>query len=230
MIHQRIFRRWPGGRAMARRGARICWPPMPPCRGAAAGGSGIRAILSIAQCDAGDTRCTAIPVRRAAWNILLGLTQPLYDAGIFHADVRNAWSLFRQAALTQIQLRRQIDQQIETAYIDLQFATAAPGIAGGGSAPPRMRTTTPWRQYQQGSQIYLNVLTALNTLLTSQLQLTTEQLAAEDGLLQSPAGGGEAEPDDGAVGHAAIGTGDPRAGHAAGGDAANHHAMMGEAL
>jgi len=117
------------------------------------------------------------PGPSGAWNILLGLTQPLYDAGIFHADVRNAWSLFRQAALTQIQLRRQIDQQIETAFINLQLARQQLLELQVEVRAAKDAYDNALAQYQQGSQIYLNVLTALNTLLTSQLQLTTEQFA-----------------------------------------------------
>jgi outer membrane protein len=117
------------------------------------------------------------PGPAGAWNLILSLSQPLYDAGLFHADVRNAWSLFRQAALTQIQLRRQIDQQIETAYIDLQLARQQLLELQVEVKAAKDAYDNALAQYQQGSQIYLNVLTALNTLLTSQLQLTTEQFA-----------------------------------------------------
>ena len=41
---------------------------------------------------------------------------------MIHADVRAAWSLFRQAALTQSQLRRNVDQEIATAFSNLQLA------------------------------------------------------------------------------------------------------------
>jgi outer membrane protein len=117
------------------------------------------------------------PGPAGAWNLILSLSQPLYDAGLFHAEVRNAWSLFRQAALTQIQLRRQIDQQIETAYIDLQLARQQLLELQVEVKAAKDAYDNALAQYQQGSQIYLNVLTALNTLLTSQLQLTTEQFA-----------------------------------------------------
>ena len=208
----RLGERWRSGspgfagrqcRRAARRGSRWKW------------NSGT--ILSNAELRRWNMRLYSDPGPSGAWNILLGLTQPLYDAGIFHADVRNAWSLFRQAALTQIQLRRQIDQQIETAFINLQLARQQLLELQVEVRAAKDAYDNALAQYQQGSQIYLNVLTALNTLLTSQLQLTTEQFAAEDGVLQSAADGGQAEPGDGAVGHAAVGTGDPRAGHAAGG-------------
>jgi outer membrane protein len=117
------------------------------------------------------------PGPSGAWNLVLSLSQPLYDAGVIHADVRNAWSLFRQAALTQIQLRRQIDQQIQTAYINLQLARQQLLELQVEVRAAKDAYDNALAQYQQGSQIYLNVLTALNTLLTSQLQLTTEQFA-----------------------------------------------------
>lgn len=117
------------------------------------------------------------PGPSGVWNFALALTQPLYDAGVIHADVRNAWSLFRQAALTQIQLRRQIDQQIETAFINLQLARQQLLELQVEVRAAKDAYDNALAQYQQGSQIYLNVLTALNTLLTAQLQLTTEQFA-----------------------------------------------------
>jgi outer membrane protein len=109
------------------------------------------------------------------WNLVLGLSQPLYDAGVINADVRNAWSLFREAALTQIQLRRQIDQQIETAYVNLQLARQQLKELEVEVRAAKDAYDNALAQYQQGSEIYLNVLTALNTLLNAQLQLTTEQ-------------------------------------------------------
>jgi outer membrane protein len=109
------------------------------------------------------------------WNIVLALSQPLYDAGVINADVRNAWSLFREAALTQIQLKRQIDQQIETAYVNLQLARQQLKELEVEVKAAKDAYDNALAQYQQGSEIYLNVLTALNTLLNAQLQLTTEQ-------------------------------------------------------
>ncbi len=58
------------------------------------------------------------------WSTLLDLNVPIYTGGLINAKVRTAWSQYRSACLTESQLKRQIDQNVQTAYINLGLAHA----------------------------------------------------------------------------------------------------------
>ncbi len=58
------------------------------------------------------------------WEGLLRVQLPIFSAGRIEADVREAWSFFRQALLVRSYLRRQIDQQVRQAHQDLAAAEA----------------------------------------------------------------------------------------------------------
>ena len=53
------------------------------------------------------------------WNLLVDAVQPLFEAGLIRADVRTALSQLRQAKLNESLTRRQVDQQVLTAYENL---------------------------------------------------------------------------------------------------------------
>jgi outer membrane protein TolC len=107
-----------------------------------------------------------------AWTGLISVNLPIYTAGLIHADVRIAWSQFRQAALAQEQLRRQIDQLVETALTNYQLARKQLNELEVEVKAASDALYYSQEQYKAGTQIYLNVLVAQNTLLTTQLQLT----------------------------------------------------------
>ena len=52
---------------------------------------------------------------------------PIFDAGRIHADVRTAWSRFRQSLQAESLLNKQVAQQVETALID--FNTSVRQVA-----------------------------------------------------------------------------------------------------
>jgi outer membrane protein TolC len=106
---------------------------------------------------------------------LFSVNLPIFTAGVINADVRTAWSEFRQAALTQAQLRRQIDQLVETAYTNYILAQTQLNELEVEVKAAHDAYYYAEAQYKAGTEIYLNVLTAQNTLLTTQLQLTTVQ-------------------------------------------------------
>jgi outer membrane protein len=110
-----------------------------------------------------------------SWTGLISVNLPLYDAGLIHADIRTAWSQFRQAALTQQQLRRNIDQLIETAFTNYQLALQQLIELQVEVKAAHDAYYYAEAQYKAGTQIYLNVLTAQNTLLNTQLELTEAQ-------------------------------------------------------
>ena len=56
------------------------------------------------------------------YNGAISANLPIFTAGLIHSDVRNAWSLYRQAVLTELQLHRKIESDVNQAYENLQLA------------------------------------------------------------------------------------------------------------
>jgi outer membrane protein TolC len=106
------------------------------------------------------------------WDAILLANLPIFSAGIIEADVRDAWSRLRQAALSESYLHRQIDQNVQIAYenlvtsssklIDLQREVQASSDAYQQSV----------QLERNGLAIPLDVLTAQDRLLNSELQYT----------------------------------------------------------
>jgi outer membrane protein TolC len=109
------------------------------------------------------------------WSSLLSLNFPVFSAGTIEADVRSAWSKLRQALYQEWLLIRQVDHDVKTAWvttessrrriIELRIEVAASQEA--------LRQAT--QRYSVGLAINLDVLTAQDTLLSSQLDLATEE-------------------------------------------------------
>ena len=111
------------------------------------------------------------------WNTVLNLNVPIYTAGSIWAQVRQAWSQYRSAALTQEQLKRQIDQNVQIAYVNLDLAHTELAELEIEVIAARDEYYLAQMLYKNGGGTYLNVLQAQATLLSTQLQLTTEQFA-----------------------------------------------------
>jgi outer membrane protein TolC len=109
------------------------------------------------------------------WNGLLNFNLPLFTGGLIHADVRAAWSQFRQEALLQAQLRRSIDETVDQAYTNLELAHSQLAELQIEVKAARDALYLADQTYRAGKGILLDVLTAQDTLLTTQLQLTTQQ-------------------------------------------------------
>lgn len=105
------------------------------------------------------------------WNALLVANIPIFSAGLIEADVRAAWSHLRQTALEESAVRRQILQDVQVAYENYQ--TAGRRIT---ELQDEERAADEAYQQSQGAfrnglAINLDVLTSLDQLLNSQLQL-----------------------------------------------------------
>jgi outer membrane protein len=108
------------------------------------------------------------------WNALLGVNLPIFSAGVIEADVRSAWSRLRQAAMEQSLLRRQVEEEVRERYQNLQTSAGKlkeldAQIRAAAEAYRQARAG-----FETGTAIFLDVLTAQDTLLNSQLELTTE--------------------------------------------------------
>jgi outer membrane protein len=109
------------------------------------------------------------------WNGLLSLNFPLFTGGLINANVRTAWSQYRQSALTQAQLRRSIDETVEQAHTNLVLAHSQLAELQIEVKAARDALYLADQLRKAGKGILLDVLTAQDTLLTTQLQLTTEE-------------------------------------------------------
>lgn len=107
------------------------------------------------------------------WTGLLRANLPIFSAGRIRADVREAWSRFREALLARQELRRAIAADVYTAYQD--FATADARVA---ELQVQLRAAEQaLRQaegsYQAGLATNLERIAAQDELLGAQLALVS---------------------------------------------------------
>ena len=104
---------------------------------------------------------------------------PIFDAGRIHADVRAAWSQYRQAVLARSLRLRLVTEQVRRAYAD---------VTASGQRLEDLRTEVAAAErayriasdsYDQGLATSLDRLDAQDRLLSAQLQLSAEELDAK---------------------------------------------------
>jgi len=96
------------------------------------------------------------------WNAVLSANLPIFSAGIIHADVRTAWSRLRQAALYESYLRREVLNDVRTAYENL--VTADRKIA----------------EYEQQVQAASEALGQARAAFNNQLAINLDVLVSQD--------------------------------------------------
>lgn len=109
------------------------------------------------------------------WNAVLSANLPIFSAGIIEADVKQAWSRLRQAALQESYTRRQVLNDVQTSYENLMTADRritelTDEVAAADEAFRQSQSA-----FKNSLAIYLDVLTAQDQLLSAQLQLTSAQ-------------------------------------------------------
>ncbi len=109
------------------------------------------------------------------WSALISMNLPIFTGGQIEADVRIAWSQFRQAAMTEWQLRRKIDDDVFEAYENLQLSRHELDELAIEVDAAKQALFLADQQYLNGKGTLLDRLLAQDQLLTSQLQLTTQQ-------------------------------------------------------
>jgi outer membrane protein len=99
---------------------------------------------------------------------------PLFAAGRIRADVREAWSRFRQSRLAESLLVKQVAEQAEIARID--FATSVQQVEDLRTevAAAREAFRISGESYNQGLATNLDRLDAQDRLLSAELQLIAE--------------------------------------------------------
>ena len=109
------------------------------------------------------------------WNLVLDAVQPIFDAGLIRADVRTALSQLRQAKLNESLTRRQVDEQVLTAYENLQANGARLKELAIAVDAAREALRVARGLYQFGNGLFLDVLIAQDQLLSAELSLASEE-------------------------------------------------------
>lgn len=110
-----------------------------------------------------------------AWDGLLLANLPIFAAGRIHADVREAWSFYRQALLVESFLQRQIDQQVEQAFQNLVASQSRLDELRINVAAAEQAFEQADASYRAGLATNLERVAAQDTLLDAQLQRASEQ-------------------------------------------------------
>jgi outer membrane protein len=115
------------------------------------------------------------PASAASWTAGVSVNVPIFSALRIEADIRRAWSRYRQADLSRTQTRRQVVDDVQRGWqsvdasrsrlIDLQMQVGAAQDAFNLSQ----------RAYELGAQSNLDRLILENTLRRAQLDLVNEQ-------------------------------------------------------
>jgi outer membrane protein len=111
------------------------------------------------------------------WDAILIANLPIFSAGIIEADVRDAWSKLRQAALYQSELLRQIDRDVQVAYDNL--LTSQEELTSLDEEVQAASDSLNQSEQLLKNQlaIPLDVLTAQDVLLSAQLNYSSEQIS-----------------------------------------------------
>jgi len=109
------------------------------------------------------------------WNGLISLNLPIFTAGLIHADVRDAWSQYRQTVLFERQLRRQIDRDVRQGLENLTSTLARLAELQVQATAAREALRQADESYQAGLATNLERLTAQDQLLSAELQLASAE-------------------------------------------------------
>lgn len=115
----------------------------------------------------------SVPEQRT-WEALLVANVPIFTAGRIHADVREAWSFYREALLAQEQLQRLAKQDLDVAYQRLAASDARLAEALVQHRAAEAAYLQAEQAYQAGLATNLDRVQAQEDLLQAQLLLASE--------------------------------------------------------
>jgi len=108
------------------------------------------------------------------WNGLISANFPLFSAGLIEADVRTAFSQLRQALLNESMIRRQVHQDVRTAHENVEASRKLIRNLEIQVAAASQAYHLAEQNYSVGFATNLERLTALDQLLSAQLQMASE--------------------------------------------------------
>jgi outer membrane protein TolC len=107
------------------------------------------------------------------WQGILEANLPIFSAGLIRADVRSAWSLYRQSAMTEQSLRRQVEQEVQVALQNLTTAEQRIAELNTQLNAAQAAFNQADQSYNVGLATNLERVAAQDQLLSAQLQLTS---------------------------------------------------------
>lgn len=116
------------------------------------------------------------PSSATEWTSGISANVPIFSAWQIEADVRRAWSAYRQAGLAESQTRRQVQDDVTQAFQSLQGSRLRLADLQVQLDAARRAFDLAERAYQLGSISNLDRLTQQDNLLTAELNFVSEQL------------------------------------------------------
>ena len=107
------------------------------------------------------------------WDALLRANIPIFSAGIIEQDVREAWSIYRQAAASQSLLRRQVEQEVEIGLQNLRTTAQRIDELEVQLQAAQAAFNQADQSYNVGLATNLERVTAQEQLLSAELQLAS---------------------------------------------------------
>jgi len=109
------------------------------------------------------------------WTAAISANVPIFSAGLIEVDVREAWSIFRQAELTESQLRRQIIQDVEVAHQNVLASRERLAELDVQTKAADAALRLAEELYNAGLATNLERLAAQDQRLSAELQLASER-------------------------------------------------------
>jgi outer membrane protein len=116
------------------------------------------------------------PSSMQSWTSVLSANLPLFSALAIEADIRKNWSYCRQAELVESQTRRQVVDEVNQSYQNLQSSQHNIADLQIQVETAQRAADLAERAYELGSVANLDRLIQQDNLLTAQLNLLSQQL------------------------------------------------------
>ena len=123
------------------------------------------------------------PVSAQVWTNAITGSLPIFSALSIEGDVRAAWSGYRQAGLTESQTRRQVVDDVNEGYQNLQSSREQVAELKVEVEAAQLAADLAERSYQLGSLSNVDRLTQQDNLLTAQLNLVSEEFTEKSNYL-----------------------------------------------
>jgi outer membrane protein TolC len=123
------------------------------------------------------------PTSSQLWTAGLTGNIPIFSALAIESDVRSAWSVYRQSGLTESQTRRQVTDDVNEGYQNLQNSRDQIRELEVEVAAAQKAADLAERSYRLGSESNLDRLTQQDNLLNAQLSLVSEQFSEKSSYL-----------------------------------------------
>jgi outer membrane protein TolC len=123
------------------------------------------------------------PVSAQVWTNAITGSLPIFSALSIEGDVRAAWSGYRQAGLTESQTRRQVVDDVNEGYQNLQSSREQVAELKVEVEAAQIAADLAERSYQLGSLSNVDRLTQQDNLLAAQLNLVSEEFTEKSNYL-----------------------------------------------